>query len=230
MKYTILLPTLNEELGLIKTVVEIDQAIRPDIGKHEFHIVVVDGGSTDKTLEWAYHLGCETVSCKVKGKGAAIAQAIKELPTPDYFIMLDADYTYNFKRLWRDIEGLTIGTKYLVGLRTYRVEEEKGAMPLPNKVANWVMTNFARILYWDFTLKDLCSGFWVIQGDTAKWIDIESKGFTLEAELYFVTRRQKPCNLVVGYRKRVGGEKKTKPIDAIKICWYLLRKRWTRNP
>ena len=57
--------------------------------------MVVDGRSTDRTVEVAKSMGAQVVLQEGLGKGDALATAIKcsDL-TVDYIVVTDADYTY----------------------------------------------------------------------------------------------------------------------------------------
>jgi hypothetical protein len=83
---TVVLPTLNEAETLPKVVEELRAA-----GYDK--ILVVDGGSTDGTLEKAKELGVAAVMQIGKGKGMALRTALMYVDTP-YVAVMDADYSY----------------------------------------------------------------------------------------------------------------------------------------
>lgn len=84
MKYSFIIPALNEEDLIGKTIKSIKRQ------KGSFEIVVVDNGSTDKTAKIAKDLGCRVVKEKQKGisparnKGAKVAKG-------EYLCFIDAD-------------------------------------------------------------------------------------------------------------------------------------------
>ena len=58
-------------------------------------VLVVDGRSTDRTVEVAKNLGAEIYVQDGLGKGDAVAKAIAHIdPAVDYVVLTDADYTY----------------------------------------------------------------------------------------------------------------------------------------
>ena len=66
---TLLLPTLNEVVGF--------KAIFPKIDTNLFDkILVIDGGSTDGTVEYAKSHNLHLVTQKEKGLGPAVMEAI----------------------------------------------------------------------------------------------------------------------------------------------------------
>ncbi|MDI6904255.1 MAG: glycosyltransferase family 2 protein [Candidatus Bathyarchaeia archaeon] len=86
----VLIPTLNEEEGLAATVLEVMQFLNKP------YILVVDGNSSDGTVDVAKRLGLDVVFQDGKGKGDAIGKALKLLryADPKYAVFIDADFTY----------------------------------------------------------------------------------------------------------------------------------------
>ncbi len=85
----VLIAALNEEEGIGYTISELNKTLGNPT------ILVVDGRSTDKTVEVAKNLGAQVVLQDGLGKGDAVASAIKHADlTSDYFVITDADYTY----------------------------------------------------------------------------------------------------------------------------------------
>ena len=85
----LVIAALNEEQGIGLTIAEIKDTLG------EIPTLVVDGHSTDKTVERSKNMGATVITQSGKGKGDAIAKAIENLdPIIDYVILTDADYTY----------------------------------------------------------------------------------------------------------------------------------------
>ena len=74
----ILLPTLNEERGLPRTLEDVPLAEIRSLG-WSAKPLVIDGGSTDRTREVAASLGIPVVDQRSRGKGAAIREALNEI-------------------------------------------------------------------------------------------------------------------------------------------------------
>ena len=89
-----MLPTLDEERALADVYSRIPFAKIEELG-YESRVVVVDGGSTDNTLEVAKELDCEIIEQWGEGKGAGIRQAFKLFleKGDDTLVMLDSDGT-----------------------------------------------------------------------------------------------------------------------------------------
>ncbi len=86
MKISIVLITLNEEANLPATL----ESVMPLVRDGEGEIIVVDSGSTDRTLEIARSFGAKVVSEPWKGFAGQKNSAI-EKATGDWVLQLDAD-------------------------------------------------------------------------------------------------------------------------------------------
>ena len=85
----VIIAALNEEEGIGLTVAELMDTLECP------SVLVVDGRSTDRTVEVAKSMGAEIVLQDGLGKGDAIAKAIAHIDSVvDYVVFTDADYTY----------------------------------------------------------------------------------------------------------------------------------------
>ena len=85
----VLIAALNEEEGIGLTIAELMDTLGCP------RVLVVDGRSTDRTVEIAKNMGAEVFLQDGKGKGDALAKAIAKMDSAvDYVVLTDADYTY----------------------------------------------------------------------------------------------------------------------------------------
>ena len=90
----VILASLNEEQGIVPTICELREALSQP------NLIVVDGKSSDRTLELAKDLGVKVVIQKGYGKGNAVYEGLKHLNNnTKYVAFTDADYTYPAKYL-----------------------------------------------------------------------------------------------------------------------------------
>jgi dolichol-phosphate mannosyltransferase len=86
-KVSIIIPTLNEECGIVETLKQVNKL---DIAKE---VLVVDGLSTDNTVRNAKQYGAKVIAEKRKGKGIAMATGVKNAKS-NMICFLDGDGTY----------------------------------------------------------------------------------------------------------------------------------------
>lgn len=219
----IILPTLNEEATIGKVIDEIPYASMAKEG-YRAEVLVVDGNSTDRTLEVARSRGVKVIIEPRRGKGRAIGTAFDAVKA-DFVFMLDADYTYPATYI---PEMLRLLQKYpvVIGSRL-KGKREKGAMRRTNTVGNYFLTWLANILY--FTkISDLCTGYWGFRGEVIRNIRLTTDGFQLEAELLTQLRKKgyKIGEIPVYYRCREGKAKLSGLKDGLKIACLLISKRF----
>lgn len=200
----VIIAAYNEEEGIVPTIIEFKEAL------NGAHIIVVDGNSSDKTIELSEKLGAEVLIQEGKGKGNAIAKGISNL-TDDtsYVIFSDADYTYPAKSLMKMIDlldshpsvGMVLGNRFS---KVYKHESDRNQFYLGNKILALVHN-----LFFGLKLKDPFTGLRVIRYKLLKgWIP-KSNGFDIEAEINCHVNRMgyRIVEVPIKYRRRLGEKK-----------------------
>src|SRR6185436_14136120 len=116
---------LNEERTVGTCVLKPVQTMRA-LGVHG-EVLVVDNGSTDRSIEVATAAGARVVSHHLKGYGNALRRGFAEA-RGQFILMGDADDSYDFTDLGRFVEGLRAGADLVLGDRLHG-EIKPGAMP-----------------------------------------------------------------------------------------------------
>ncbi len=191
---TVVLPALNEESAVVPVVDELRAT-----GYNR--ILLVDGHSTDRTVELALQRGVQVVMQKGTGKANAIQTAASLVQTP-YMLVMDCDFTYDPRDVRRLLElsrryDLVIGTR----------GSGKSNIPLVNRLGNWVITKaFDYLLGAD--LQDVCSGMYLLRTERARSLELTAGGFSVEADIASQMLMQGPIGQVpVSYRDRIGKPK-----------------------
>jgi glycosyltransferase involved in cell wall biosynthesis len=138
MKVTLLALTLNEIDGV--------RAILPRIPQDLFHqILVLDGGSTDGTIEWSRALGFTVLEQREKGIRFAYLEALPHI-TGDVIVSLSPDGNCDPAVLpslvskMREGYDLVIGSRYLDGMKSEDDDVITG-------FGNWLFTRTVNFLY-----------------------------------------------------------------------------------
>jgi glycosyltransferase involved in cell wall biosynthesis len=193
---TILIPCLNEELGVASVVREYAAAFP------QADILVVDNGSEDRTAIAARAAGAAVITEKRRGKARAVATALATIDT-DLVLMVDGDGSYPAE-----------GAKLLVEeYQREPVDMITGIRSAQNDVFRpmhqWGMSIFASILNFVFRFKplDLFSGLRLFSCRFYRHVPVLSRGFELEIELTIqaVDKSFSMTDIPVPFRSRTNG-------------------------
>jgi glycosyltransferase involved in cell wall biosynthesis len=122
MKISIVIPAFNEEKYIGRTLESVNKL---DTGGREVEVVVVNGGSTDRTAEIAASYGAKVVNEPHKGIGFARQEGLKAAKG-EIVVFTDADTIVPSDWLTKHINALT-NNDYSCSYGTYRVD--KGNFP-----------------------------------------------------------------------------------------------------
>jgi len=166
MKVSVVIPTLNEEEGIGKTIdmIKVEEFKRRG---WDIEIIVVDGESKDRTREIARSKGAKVIIEPRKGYGRAYKTGLKEAKG-EIIVTGDADATYPFDKIHEYIDYLLkndldfITTNRFAGLK-------KGAMSVKHVFGNLILSLTLRLLFM-IKLRDSQSGMWIFRRDALKKI------------------------------------------------------------
>ncbi len=216
MTVLVLLPTYNEEENIAK-MIDAVQGV-----SSEWQVLVVDGGSTDRTVEIAREKGAEAYVFPERGKGKAVADAFQRADA-EQLVLLDADMSYPPSEIPKLLAKLG-ECDVVVGSRFAGTIEE-GAMGGINRFGNRCLTFMGNLLYGG-KITDLCSGLWAFRKEAYKRMELDAPHFELEANFFSecMKKKMKLCEVPIEYRQR-GGTAKIGVGDGVRIGLFLLRKR-----
>jgi glycosyltransferase involved in cell wall biosynthesis len=223
----VILPTLNEEKGVGKTIDSINKDYFKK-NKWNLEIIIVDGDSKDKTCEIAKKKGAKIIIEKRKGYGRAYKTGFSKA-TGDIIITGDADATYPFDRIHIYIKQLL--DENLDFITTDRFSELKhGSMSVKHYFGNLILALTLRILYL-INLRDSQSGMWIFKKDALKKIQPlkdfdDGMPFSEEIKIeMFSNKSLKTKEIPSALYAREGDVKLQSFTDGIKNFKYLFKKR-----
>lgn len=220
---TVVIPTRDEVegIGLV-----LDELI--GVGVPRDRILVVDGGSTDGTVDVVLRYGVRVVQQEGRGgKAMAIWTALKYVSTP-YMLVMDGDYSYPAKHVLELVEEIvrTGGADEVISVR----RPLPGSQRLIYRFGNWLLTRVFNLLF-DTRLHDVLSGMYVVRVEALRDAVAEVGGFSIEAHIaaHMVSTGRVIREIPIEYRRRVG-KKKLGVKDGLAIFGDMVRLTTRYNP
>jgi len=210
----IALPTYNEEEAI--------ELMLERIIKLQILVIVVDAGSTDKTVALAQKWNVPVYDRKEYGRGygCGILKAIDIASKENYewLLVLDSDMTYPPEEIPRLIElskdfDMVIGTRPMNDISFWR------------RLANNIHTQFASVLFGKEIL-DINSGMRMIRINKFKGhLSERNMGMIPQISSFAMRNNLRIQEVPIKYEKRIGNSK-SDIIDGIVILWCILRERF----
>lgn len=218
-KVSVVIPTLNEARNL--------PSVLPRIPDWVHEVIIVDGRSTDNTVDVARFLRADVriVNEPLRGKGAALRRGFAEAQG-DLIVMLDADGSMNPEEIIFFIGALMSGADFVKGSR-FVLGGGTDDMSLFRMTGNWVLTRSIRMLYGgNFT--DLCYGYMAFWAKHLPELESDSRGFEIETVLCIraIQSRLRIVEVASFERNRIYGESNLRAIpDGWRVLKTIVRER-----
>ena len=183
---SIVIPCYNEEKTLRKAVEKVLAAFesRPDV---EVELLVVDDGSSDRSVEIAAELAREypqvfiETHARNQGKGAALRTGFK-IATGDFVAIQDADLEYDPNDLIRLLEPLRNGTADVVYGTRFASGGAHRVLYFWHSMGNRFLTLLSN-MFTDLNLTDMETCYKIFRREVIQGIDIEEDRFGFEPEI-----------------------------------------------
>ncbi|MCF7634685.1 MAG: histidinol-phosphate phosphatase family protein/glycosyl transferase, group 2 family protein [Dehalococcoides mccartyi] len=216
---SVVIPTLNEE----KNICSVLPRLRCVPGIAE--VILVDGRSTDKTVENALRLWPEikVINQPGRGKGDAMRAGF-EAACGDIVVTLDADGSLAPEEIPRYVGPLFDGYQMVKGSRFCRGGGTSD-MPLFRRFGNFVFTKMANLVC-GCRYTDLVYGYHAFRRQILGSLCLKSDGFEIDTEMYIrATRKGLKVKEVPSYEaKRLEGAGKLRSFhDGARILRTILR-------
>ena len=169
---SVIIPTLNEAGNIKEAIDTIENKLA-----YPKEIIIVDGNSTDGTLEIVKDTNCRLIIEPRRGYGLALRIGMKHAKG-DVVVMVDGDGTYEIEKINHLLEKM-METDAELSMAT-RMNDEKKAMGLRNFIGNKIITFCFNMLYKQ-NISDTQSGFRAISLSAIEKVDFK------ETDMAFAT-------------------------------------------
>ena len=180
MKLIIQIPCLNEEATLPQTVADLPREVE---GFDTVEFLVVDDGSTDRTIEVAREIGVEHIVRLTNNRGLAAAfqaglDACLKLGA-DVIVNTDADNQYSGPDVAKLVRPIVAGTADMVvgDRRVQQIDHFSASKKLLQRIGSWVVRRVSQT-----EVADTTSGFRAYNREAAlQLIVVDNFTYTLES-------------------------------------------------
>ncbi len=178
VRVSLVLPCLNEEQSLAGCIAD----AKACIGDIDLEIIVVDNGSTDRSVDVARRAGARVLHEAVRGYGSAIRRGIVEAHG-EIIVMADADSTYELAAIPRLVQPILDGDADLV-LGERLASATADTMPvLHRRLGTPLLSLFVRQASRGVAVSDSQSGFRAFRRDTFLTLQLQSNGMEFASEM-----------------------------------------------
>jgi glycosyltransferase involved in cell wall biosynthesis len=225
MRLSIIIPVYNEELTILRVIGRTREELEK-IGI-EYEIVVVDDGSTDKTLELLKTVkGINLILLTGNyGKGMAVLEGFKQ-STGEIIVVQDADLEYHPKDLEVMYYLINQGIADVVYGSRFKGGSPQISLYGHHYLANRLISGLVNI-FCNSTLSDVEVGYKMAKRDVWKSVqplNLSDFGFEVEFTIKVLRHGWRIYEVGISYFGRTYEQgKKINWLDGVKALWYIGR-------
>jgi len=177
---SVILPCLNEEDSIAATVAEAWAGL--DRGGYSGEVLVVDNGSTDRSVALAVDAGARVVCQEVRGYGAALRRGIDEADAA-IAVMADADLTYDLPNLGQLVSMVEDGADLVLASRLDGLNSD--TMPFLHRVLGTPVLSFLlrRVTNGRILVRDSQSGYRAFRTNRIRTLELQGDGMEFASEM-----------------------------------------------
>ncbi len=215
---SLIIPCYNEETGIARVLKKVPQFID--------EIIVVDGGSTDRTEQIARVAGADVIVEHRRGYGRAYRTGFQRA-RGDIIVTSDGDGTYPVENVAEIIDYLLETPLDFVSASRFPLRDKR-SMSFRNFVGNAVIT-FLVVLLFHERITDALSGMWVFRKECLSGIRLTSNNWDFSEEIKIEAIRNPDIQFgeyPILYRERAGETKMFPWTVAVSNLLFLFKKRF----
>jgi len=211
---TVILPCLNEASSVGACVIRARGALRK-LRREGYtgEVIVVDNGSTDRSLHIARAAGARVIIQKIRGYGAAYQKGIRV--ANNYIVMGDSDGSYDFRSVPAFVHELERGADVVLGSR-YLGDITAGSMPFFHRyIGNPILTGTIN-LFFGSHISDSQTGMRAFTKKAYRSMQMKSLGMEFASEMIVkaIAYKLTVKEISINYYKRSGLSKLSPLRDA----------------
>lgn len=236
MKIVIIIPTYNERANIEKMIPVLENDIFPKIKNHKLHILIVDDNSPDGTSDLVKEFmkkwqNIELLSGEKKGLGFAYVRGMKyaiDKMEADAVMEFDSDFQHDPYDIPRLIKAMDEGADYVIGSRYIKGGSIPKEWGLDRKFLSVFGSLFIRIVWLNFSIHDMTSGFKLTKTSFLKRINLDrqfSKNFSYKIQILhdIVKLKAKVKEIPIIFNDRTIGKSKISVQDQFESFYVVLR-------
>ncbi|MCX8191254.1 MAG: polyprenol monophosphomannose synthase [Nitrososphaerales archaeon] len=226
-RVSVVIPTLNEVDTIGRLIEELES-----LGIIE-HIVIVDDGSTDGTVDTLIEMNRRygNIILKERGRRLGFGSAINDglniilklQPPPDLVVVMDADLSHNPIYIPKMVElcynaDLVLGSRYVRG---GRIEGWGLKRRIISGFANWIARSLLRL-----DVRDVTTGYRCYSRRAVEvMLPLKSKGYVVQVETLLKVRRRRLriVELPITFVDRIYGKSKLGVREMIDFLIFIIR-------
>ncbi len=204
---SVIIPTLNEANN-IGTVIK---GIKGQLSGRRYDIIIVDGYSSDKTIDIAKKHGARVLLDR-RGKGSALMKGLSAAKN-SILVSMDADLSHEPKELTLLIDGIEAGYDICMGSRFITGGSTEDMSPV-RIIGNKLFVFLVNTLFGS-NYSDMCYGYRSFRKSVLRKLGLTEEGFGIETEISIkaAKRHIRVMEIPSNEKQRNSGEAKLKTFE-----------------